>query len=276
MQHLANSFSMRAPALIFTACMIATGAEIFGLTSSINEAPPLEQDFTTLTPHDFVSLPQGEHPHHLGLHDPGSPTSGAPILTDAISPKAWLPDTEGISRTELSKRWYELSFPDRQNLPSLLQATVTTAPIAKPDETRPCPRLSPGHFSCDKPSWAAVQSREVLVNGEKVSCIWAHPLQGRITTITYPDIASTGATPLSLEVAFHDNVTKDPARSIPITLTHGTQRARHIARSNKKGWQIFPVELMKEDTSHPLVLTLQANQPGRHQLCYRFQKRTTP
>lgn len=277
MQNLFTSPSMRAPAILFIALILATAMEIFALSPSINEAPPRQEDFTTLTPRDLLSIPQGGQPHHMGLYNPASITSSAPVLTSSPEPERWLQDTRGMERHTISQQWLELSFPERKNLPSLLRASVSTAPTSSPEKTTPCKRLAPDHFSCDRPSWAAVQPREVLVNAEKTSCIWAHPLQGKITTITYPDIAPPrdANTQLMLEVAFHDHVTKDPARSIPISLTHGTQRARHVARSNKMGWQTFPVKLSEDGSPHPLVLTIQANQPGRHQLCYRFQTRPT-
>lgn len=273
---LPHHSSMRAPMLLLAALLIVTAIEALPLFSSLDQAPPVEHDFTTLTPLDFISIPPAAAAHHLGLHHPSSVTANEPVLTRQAEPDEWLHDTRDLQRRGLSAVWQELSFPSRRRLPSLLGARVATAPISQPEESRPCKRLAPDHFSCDEPSWAAVQTREVLVDGEKTSCIWAHPIKGRVTSITYPDVAvpqeeAEKEKLLLLEVAFHDHVTKDPARSIPITITHGTQRARHTARSNRKGWQTFPVKLSADGVSHPLVLTIEASQPGRHQLCYRFE-----
>lgn len=238
------------------------------LISALPGAPPEPLDTTqpawSLTPTDFVALSA----RNKGIWPAQSPE---PIMTQAGDFMDWLPANyakEALA-TPSGKGWTKVSFPHIAHTPLLGSATVTIAPTRSPERTTPCKQVNAQKFQCAPQGWAHVGQREVLVQGKKVTCIWAHPLNKKITTITYPNVTppSTGEQ-FVLAVAFHDNVTKDSPNTITWTTTHGKPAVSHTSKNTRRGWQTFPIESGEETTS--LELSVQATKPGRHQLCYRL------
>lgn len=251
--------------LILTAVLCGAGIDLFALWISSPESPPaLDAPTWSLTAADFVARPDDNR----GIW----PVDSAdPFLSSADDPKAWTPVT---SRESLvlepmgASVWTRGSFPTREHIPSFGLAQVMTAPAASPTELTACPSTTPQEFKCAPEDWAHIKIREVPIQGKVTSCIWVHALPQTLITITYPDTPPPKARGLMLDVAFHDEVTKDDENPVQITTTHGAETSSYSARNTRRGWQKFAITSGSERA--PLTLTFSADKPGRHQLCYQL------
>lgn len=252
--------------IILTA--LALGAVIdvvYAIPGAPEKAPETLPVGWSLTPTDFVRL--GEH--QKGLWSARAPQRVITQDTDLLS---WLPADykQDATLSAAPDSWIDLSFPTLASTPQLAMAQVFLAPTRSLKARKPCEQTSALKFQCAKQGWAYVGKKDLTIQGKKkTSCIWAHPVKGHTTTILYPPLTPPPGEQLQLEVAFQDDVTRDKPSPVQITVTHGAKPQQFTAQNTRRGWQKFA--FASSNTPAPLQLDIQADKPGRHQLCYQLR-----
>lgn len=138
-------------------------------------------------------------------------------------------------------------------------------------QPRTCARDARGAHQCGDRGWTRVRRRDLTVDGERQSCIWAHPMEDRVVRIRFSGVttAGTDGERLWLQTALRDSAvgTGEPV-DFDLRVDNATLFHRHQDRT---GWQstVLPVV----DEPGELTIDISAERPGRRHICFRFQLR---
>lgn len=138
-------------------------------------------------------------------------------------------------------------------------------------QATPCPRDDAGFARCGEPDWMRPGPRQVEVDGERVTCNWAHPLPRRTLRIAYPEMPTRddqGRT-LTLLTGLRDS-SVGTGVPVEVSVTWGEGQLHHTHR-DRRGWQALP--LPDDADTAALTLDIFATNPGRRHFCYRFEYR---
>lgn len=137
--------------------------------------------------------------------------------------------------------------------------------------TLPCPRDLQGAHRCGDSGWTHMRMRPTTVDGERETCIWAHPLEDMILRFRFPNVSGIGpdGQRLWLESGLRD-VSVGTGAPVDFRIRLGDEVITHRHR-DQRGWQA--VELPGVETPSELIVEISADRPGRRHLCYRFDFR---
>ncbi len=159
--------------------------------------------------------------------------------------------------------------PDFASTPFFGTAVVE---VLQPDgTTRTCTRDAEGAHQCGEHNWTRIRIRDTTVDGDKVPCIWSHPLSGETLRIRFPDVASvtSDGERLYLETGLRD-VAVGAGGNIDFEVHLGNRTTTHSHR-DRVGWQSTRIHSVDEPDE--LIVDVSAEQTGRRHACFRFDLR---
>lgn len=240
---------------ILAACLLAEFGASWSRTSPA-ERPTRTgpEPFSTLTPEDTVALMDA--PAYVGPWLPGGPDA----MTRSEASAAWL---EGATVSdELAKGWRVVSPKPPEGARIVAGLEGATVTVTRGSKTTTCRRTGASH-ACGKAGWQAVEERTLTIGGKKETCVWAHPLDGAVLTVTLPHVSSTEDDPARLSTAIIDKVAMRGAPvKVDVTFADATLTHTHAAR--RRGFQ--SVELPPGDG--PLRLAISAKNVGQRHFCF--------
>ena len=132
------------------------------------------------------------------------------------------------------------------------------------------PDVQGGH-QCGDAGWTRMRRRDVTIDGESQTCIWAHPIAEKTLRFRFPDVTHHGRNgdELWIDTALRDSSVGTRA-NVDMTIRLGEDSVTHRHR-DRRGWQHVKVPRSLE--SQELVIEISADEPGRRHFCYRFDFR---
>jgi hypothetical protein len=224
-----------------------------------------------LTPYDFGALLKaGDTPPKAQIA--AVPTTGfpdAPVLTRGDAPADWvMPGTrEALSLNRLPDGWTQVRWGHAETRSSgplaLRSAQVTLKRDGSPSR---CTRVGINRFRCSDAGWGFVGPNTLTVSGRKQRCIWAHPLRGATTIISYGDVDPASIEDLEIWTALDDGVA-EAGGPVDVTVRWGGARSE-IRHPPEQGWQKTSVK--KPPAPATFELRIRANRVGQRHFCYRL------
>lgn len=269
----------RSPGTATLALVLAAAGLVMALVFPRSDAPALPAE---------VAAALAEHPaqivlvtHHVAYRalrtHPDLATRPVALLSSwppSSLVLSYLDDAErfvnaGMIRVSAQEGWVVWEPATLNALPIFDLARVET--LDARGQVTSCPRDDAGFARCGEPDWMRPGPRQVEVDGERVTCTWAHPLPGSTLRIAYPEMPTRddqGRT-LTLLTGLRDSSvgTRVP---VEVNVTWGEAQLRHTHR-DRRGWQALPLPADSEAAA--LTLEIFATNPGRRHFCYRFEYR---
>lgn len=149
-----------------------------------------------------------------------------------------------------------------------------TATVEVDSQDRPavdCRRDADGAHRCAEPRWTWVRQRDLTIEGERQTCIWAHPMDDKIVRVRFPNVVADGSDGqhLYLESALRDDAVGTGA-PVDFTIQLGEKSTSHTHR-DRRGWQATALPVTEKPEE--LVVEVAADRPGRRHICFRFDLR---
>ncbi len=142
--------------------------------------------------------------------------------------------------------------------PMAARVTVTDA-----DGERACARREDRH-QCGPKGWQYVGSKTMKVAGKREACVWAHPLGGTMTQVTYPSVRSTKREPLEVRFGLADRVSrKGGPVDVEVVFSGKTTSHTHTPH---RGWS----RVALGEGSGPLSIRISAEKVGQRHFCFRI------
>lgn len=142
--------------------------------------------------------------------------------------------------------------------PMAALVTVTDA-----DGERACARREDRH-QCGPKGWQYVGRKKMKVAGKRKTCIWAHPLDGATTRVTYPSVRSTKDAPLTLRFGLADRVSRKGG-PVEVEVAFAGETTTHT-HAPHRGWS----RVALGEGSGPLRIAISADEVGQRHFCFRF------
>jgi hypothetical protein len=224
-----------------------------------------------LTPYDFGALLKaGDAPPTTQIAAvPKTGFPDAPVLTRAETPADWvMPGTrEALSLNRLPGGWTQVRWGNSETRSSgplsLRSAKVTLKRDGSPSR---CTRVGIDRFRCSDAGWGFVGPNTLTVSGRKERCIWAHPLRGATTLVSYGEADPAAIEDLKIWTALDDGVA-EAGGPVEVTVTWGEARTE-IRHPPTQGWQRTTVN--KPPAPASFEVRIRANQVGQRHFCYRL------
>lgn len=146
---------------------------------------------------------------------------------------------------------------------------LATVEVEGPDgEVRSCQRAAKGGHQCGDAGWNRIRQRELTIDGETETCIWAHPIGDHRLRYRFPEITSVGpdGQRLRLESALTDR-SVGGGGAVDFEIHHGNATTSHRHR-DRRGWQHTILEAV--DEPRELIVEVSASEVGRRHICFRF------
>jgi len=141
---------------------------------------------------------------------------------------------------------------------------VSNCTAARPDGGRSCP---------GQPDWLYLNHRELVIDGEKRTCIWAHPTTGGVIVIELPGVeAPTPERSLWLKVTA--GLTDDAVRGtadgahVDTTIKQGNKILGRVRAANRVGTFDKEVQITPKK---PVTLRITSPKDGRRHHCVNAQ-----
>lgn len=151
---------------------------------------------------------------------------------------------------------------------ALSRARVAT--IDARGHRRPCPKQG-RRFQCAKPGWSHVGWHDdVRVQGSPSRCIWAHPLDGRTISVTFPDVTLPAQTPVALATALDDRAVSGRGGAVSVEVRAGAHSwsTRH---PDQRGWRTLRLDGLQASYEGPVDVRISARRTGRRHFCFRWE-----
>jgi hypothetical protein len=214
------------------------------------------------------------HPHLMVMPYPGGDVPVTPILTRSSYLRRWLPPKhlEGFEVMTVAGGWYLLSHSGARLehvVPHIASARVELRD--RNGRVTACEPYRNGRFQCGPAGWMHVGPRTQQIDGADEACIWAHPIEGKTTVITYPPtrVELADGTRLHVDMGILDRSIGSGA-GVDVRVIHGEREVTH-RHPDRRGWTTVAIE--PGDESHPLTIEVWAERVGRRHFCYRLSAR---
>ena len=234
-----------------------------------DEVPPVTY---ALTPYDVGSLlraREGRADGRIGAL-PAQERPDAPVMTRVNNPTQWLMpgarDAVSLSRLPdgwTQVRWATASSPGAKGPLALRNARVF---LNRDGQRRRCTQVGIDRFRCSDRDWGFVGPNTLTISGRKQTCIWAHPLDGATTIISYGTLDPEATGGVDLWTALDDSVaTSGGPVDISVRWGDATTDVHHAPQT---GWKKTVVQ--RPDASATFEVTVRAEHVGRRHFCYRL------
>ena len=146
--------------------------------------------------------------------------------------------------------------------------TATLEIVETTGETMPCPWQSNDRLQCSIADWVYVGPTQQNIAGQPHRCLWAHPTDNGVLTLTFPSTA--GASRLAGWFALTDYAAgiPDGARTT-ITLSQGESQ-HAVVLHRQRGRRPTEFEVPAGDRDQPLQITFQTPRAGVRHLCWQL------
>lgn len=146
--------------------------------------------------------------------------------------------------------------------------TATLEVVENSGERMPCPWQTSNRLQCAIADWVYVGPTQQNIAGQPHRCLWAHPTENGVLTLTFPSTA--GASRLAGWFALTDYAAgiPDGARTT-ITLTQGDSQHAVILH-RQRGRRPAEFEVSPDDRDQPLEITFQTPRAGVRHLCWQL------
>ncbi|GEM_PF-5783436 len=234
------------------------------------QTPPVTY---ALTPYDFGVLVRAGREGPVGriaaLPSKGFPDG--PVLTRTSQPThRVMPGTqEKLSLTRLPGGWTQVNWGDssaKRGSEGPLSLRSASVYLKRDGSRRSCTQVGIDRYRCSDKGWGFVGPNTLTISGRKETCVWAHPLKGATTLISYGSTDPAEFDDLHLWTALDDGVAT-AGGPVEITAHWGDART-DITHPAEPGWEKTP--LNRPDAAASLELSVRAERVGQRHFCYRF------